>query len=189
MAFRDICFKDAKSNNVYLTAKYRHLDRQKNFKLCDQLSTSARDDALAARLDDICTQGAVYGGKKCRSRRQSWWSHALTSNRMKANALRSHLDGLRTNQVDLTPALTTWIKSVGITMNLPKTSEECQANLTMVQTAIRKQTKDSVQIRLNETEDRAELAALDGKSNKTAELRKMRNAEKMAEIFCRIKVI
>jgi hypothetical protein len=107
---------------------------------------------------------------------------------MKANVLRSHPNGLRT-QVDLTSALTTWMKSVGITMDLPKTSEECQANLKMVQSVIHKQIKDSVQIRLNETEDRAELAALDGKSNKKAELRKLRNAEKTAEMFFRIKVI
>jgi hypothetical protein len=72
MAFRDIRSKDAKSNTVYLTAKYQHLDRQKHFKVCDQLSTSACDNALAARLDDICTQGAVHGGKKGRSRRRSW---------------------------------------------------------------------------------------------------------------------
>jgi cell division protein FtsX len=108
---------------------------------------------------------------------------------MKANVLRSHLNGLRT-QVDLTPALTTWMESVGITMDLTKTSEECQANLKMAQAAIRKQIKNSIQIRLNEIEDRAsELAALDGKSNKTAELRKLQNAEKTAEMFCRIKVI
>jgi metal-responsive CopG/Arc/MetJ family transcriptional regulator len=87
--------------------------------------------------------------------------------------MRSHLNGLRT-QVDLTPALTTRMKSpVGIIMNLPKTSEECQAKLKMVQAAIRKQIKDSVQIRLNKIEDQAELAALDGKSNKIAELRKL----------------
>jgi hypothetical protein len=106
MAFQDIRFKDAKSNTVYLNAKYQLLDRQNFFKLCGQLSTSAPDDALAAQLDDICTQSAVHEGKKCRPRRQSWWSHAPTSNRMKANVLRSHLNGLRT-QVDLTPALTT----------------------------------------------------------------------------------
>jgi hypothetical protein len=59
IAFRDIQSKDTKSNTVYLTAKYQHLATQKTFKLCDQLSTSARDDALAAQLDDICTQGEV----------------------------------------------------------------------------------------------------------------------------------
>jgi hypothetical protein len=62
-AFRDIRSKDAKSNTVYLAAKNQHLDRQNVFKLCNQLSTSAHDKALAARLDDICTQGAVHGGK------------------------------------------------------------------------------------------------------------------------------
>jgi hypothetical protein len=103
---------------------------------------------------------------------------------MKANVLRSHRNVLHT-QVDLTPALTTRMKSVGITMNLPKTSEECQANLKMVQAAIRKQIKDSVQIRLNEIEDQAELVALDGKSKKTAELRKLQNAEKTATVHIR----
>jgi hypothetical protein len=107
---------------------------------------------------------------------------------MKANVMRSHLNGILT-QVDLNPTLITWMKSVGITVDLPKTSEECQANLKMVQAAIRKQIKDSVLVRLNEIEDRAELAALEGKSNKTAELRKLQNAEKTAEMFRRIKVI
>ena len=188
MAFRDIRSKDAKSNTIYLTAKYQHLDNQNFFTLCDRLSTSARDDAMAARLDDICTQGAVHGGKKCRSRRRSWWSHALTSNRMKANILRSHLNGLRT-QVDLTTALTTRMRSVGITMDLPTTTDECQSQLKTVQAAIRTQLKDAVQIRLQEMEDRAELAALDGKTTKNTELKKMRNAEKTAEMFRRIKTI
>jgi hypothetical protein len=102
---------------------------------------------------------------------------------MKANVLRSHLNGLRT-QVDLTSALTTRLKSVGITtMDLPNTIDECQSQLKTMQATIRKQTKDSIQLRLNEMEDRAELAALDGKSTKTVELRKMRNAEKTAEMF------
>jgi hypothetical protein len=107
---------------------------------------------------------------------------------MKANVLRSHLNGLRT-QVDLIPALTTRMKSVGITMDLPKTREECQSKLKILQAAIRKQIKDTVQLRLDEIEDRAELAALDGQSTKTVELRKMRNAEKTAEMFRRIMVI
>ena len=64
MAFRDIRSKDAKSNTVYLTAKHHHLVRQNFFQLCDQLSTSARDDALAARLDDICTLGCSTRRKK-----------------------------------------------------------------------------------------------------------------------------
>jgi exonuclease III len=63
MAFRNIRSKDPKSNTVYLTAKHHHLVRQNFFQLCGQLSTSARDDALAAQLDDICTNGAVHGGK------------------------------------------------------------------------------------------------------------------------------
>jgi hypothetical protein len=62
---------------------------------------------------------------------------------MKANVLRSHLNGLRT-QVDLTPALTTWMKSVGITMDLPKTTNAFQAKLKTMQEAIRIQIKDYV---------------------------------------------
>ena len=188
MAFRDIRSKDARSNTVYLTAKYQHLQHQNFFKLCDQLSTTTRNDELAARLDDICTQGAVHGGKRCHSRRRSWWSGALTSNRMKSNILRSHLNGLR-NHVDLTSALTTRIDSAKITMELPNTTEQCQAQLKTVQATIHKLTKDAIQLRLHEMEDKAELAALDGKSTTTAKLKEMRNAEKTAEMFRRIKVI
>jgi hypothetical protein len=115
MAFRDICSKDAKSNTVYLMATYKHLHSQNFFKLWNQLLTNNRNDTLAAGLDDICTQGAVHGGKQCRSLQRSWWSNALTLNRKKANVLRSHLNSLRT-QVDLTSPLTTWMNSVGITI-------------------------------------------------------------------------
>jgi hypothetical protein len=38
-------------------------------------------------------------------------------------------------------------------------------------------------------EDQAQLAALDGKITQTAKLKEMRNAEKTAEMFHRIKVI
>jgi hypothetical protein len=38
-------------------------------------------------------------------------------------------------------------------------------------------------------EDQAQLAALDGKITQTAKLKEMRNAEKTAKIFHRIKVI
>jgi hypothetical protein len=108
---------------------------------------------------------------------------------MKANVLQSHLNGLCT-QVDLTPALTTQMKSLGITMDLPNTTDTCQAKLKTVQAAIScTQIKDSIQILLHKMEDQAELAALDGKSTKSAKLRKRRNAEKTAEMFRWVKVI
>jgi hypothetical protein len=44
-------------------------------------------------------------------------------------------------------------------------------------------------LRLNELEDQAKLPALDGKTQKTVQMKKMRNAEKMAGMFRPIKVI
>jgi hypothetical protein len=81
------------------------------------------------------------------------------------------------------------MKSVGIIIDLPNTADACQAMLKTMQAAIRTKIKDSIGIRLHKMEDQAELAALDGKSTKTAELRKMCNAEKIVETFDWIKVI
>jgi hypothetical protein len=78
---------------------------------------------------------------------------------------------------------------VGITMDLPNTTGECQTKLKTVQAAIRMQIKDSIQLLLHEMEDRAKLVALDGRSTKNAKPKEMRNAEKTTEMFCWIKVI
>jgi hypothetical protein len=74
-------------------------------------------------------------------------------------------------------------------MDLPNTIDKCQRQLKTLQAAIHMQMQDSIQLPLNEMKDQAKLAALDGKSTKTAKRKKMCNAKKTADMLCWIKVI
>jgi hypothetical protein len=107
---------------------------------------------------------------------------------MKANILLIHLNSLCT-QVDLTPAPTTQMQSTGLKVELPNMANKCQAQLKQVQKTLYKQAQDSVKLRLDKMEPQAKLEAVVGKSTKAFKLRKMLNAEKIAEMFCQIKAI
>lgn len=188
-AYRDFSAKCPSDNSTYISAKHAHLTQQGFFKHLARLQALPHGDhLLAERLDSNLCAASETASKRVKRFYKPWWSLEITKARANVDLLRRQMSGFKTN-TDVREVLLARITALDSDLVLPTTQPECHALLQLKLSGLREMEKHSLQLRHDEMEVKASLAADSGDTTQQQRLDKLRNSEAHIAMYRKIKAV
>ena len=111
--------KDKRAVTTFIEAMHHHLKAQNAFERSKILDTKNDDDhRLVEIIDQLVGEAGDVGEKRCRRRREPWYSTQITTSRRIVSLLRYYINGLKV-QIDRRKTIHTRLQSLHCNVTLP----------------------------------------------------------------------
>lgn len=176
MKNRTVRSKDKASVEKFVNAWFDLLTEHPILEIQQSLDTDAASPAMVERLDELIGQCGQQAERKCRRRRPEFYSRPIVQQRIKVSLLRGHLRALRAGK-DRTNQLTSKMNRYGLAISFSPSIRITNTMLSQEVEKLKKLSKDHLDLRQQELEEKVQEAARTGKRQVTQILAAIQRSE------------